>query len=102
MRFQKKSIDYQINMEAFHEMDECVPMTKSERDALRNWAKKGYDIDSNPWELTDSDGWPMNYLQAYRIKNGYNSGPWDYWKGPDDKPFWDMARSSIIHLENTK
>lgn len=36
MRFDKKSTNYQINMFAFHEMDECVPMTKSERDNLRS------------------------------------------------------------------
>ena len=81
MRFEKKSIDYQLNMEAFYEMDECVPMTKSERNALRSWVKQGNDIETNPWEFADSDGWPLNYLQAYRLKHGYSSGPWDYWKG---------------------
>ena len=49
MRYQKKSIDYQINMEAFHEMDDCVPMTKLERDALRHWVRKGFDLETNPW-----------------------------------------------------
>lgn len=77
MKFQKKSIDYQLNMETFNEMDECVPMTKSERDALRQWVKQGYDIETNPWEIVDSDGGPLNYLQAYRLRNGYSSGPWD-------------------------
>ena len=81
MRYPKKSIDYQINMEAFHEMDDCVPMTKPERDALRQWVRKGFDLESNPWNYEDIDGMPLNYLQAYRLEFGYSSGPWDNWKG---------------------
>lgn len=100
MRFQKKSLDYQLNMEAFHEMDECVPMTKSERDALRSWAQKGNDIETNPWEFADSDGWPLNYLQAYRLKHGYSSGPWDDWRGKDDCPNWANTTKCFLPDED--
>lgn len=37
----------------------------------------------------DSDGMPLNYLQAFRIRFGYSSGPWDYWKGSDTQLLWD-------------
>ena len=92
MRFDKRSAEYQINMEAFREMDIYVPMTRDERIALRSWAKKGYDVETNPWNYADCDGWPLNYLQAYRLKNGYSSGPWDYWKGPEDQWYWDREK----------
>ena len=45
MRYRKGSYDYSFNMEAFHDMDRTVPMTKPERDALRSWVKAGHDID---------------------------------------------------------
>lgn len=89
MIYDKKSIDYQINMEAFREMEEVVPMTRSERSSAREWVKRGHELDSNPWDYRDSDGMPMNYLQAYRLYYGYSSGPWDSWRGPDAQPFWD-------------
>lgn len=69
MKYDKKSCDYQVNMEAFHEMDKCVPMTKPERDALRIWVKKGYDLDTNPW---------------------------DYWKGPEHQTYWDDTLKYFI------
>jgi hypothetical protein len=100
MRFLKHSIDYQINMEAFHEMEDCVPMTRKERSALCSWVKQGYDIETNPWEFTDSDGWPLNYLRAYRLHHGYSSGPWDEWRGPEDEMMWDISTKSIIPGEN--
>lgn len=100
MRYEKKSDDYVINMEAFHEMDEVVPMTKPERDALRNWVKKGYDIETNPWDYHDSDDYPLNYLQAYRLKYGYSSGPWDYWKGPDTQSYWDDEHKCFISKDD--
>lgn len=96
MRYDKHSIDYQINMETFHEMNECVPMTNPERTALRNWIKKGYDFNTNPWDFLDSDGLPLNYLQAYRLKFGYSSGPWDYWKGPENQLYWDEIKKQLI------
>ncbi|MDO4978488.1 MAG: hypothetical protein Q4E53_14660 [Eubacteriales bacterium] len=99
MKYQKKSLDYQLNMEAFHEMDEHIPMIKSERDALRSWVKQGHDIDSNPWNLTDNLDGPLNYLHAYRIKNGYPSGPWDDWERPGDRRCWDLSRKSFYTKE---
>ena len=72
MRFDRKSADYQANMEAFEDMDLYIPMTRTERNALRSWARRGYDVETNPWGYTDCDGWPLNYLQAYRLKNGYS------------------------------
>lgn len=100
MRFDKRSAEYQTNMEAFHEMDIYVPMTRDERIALRSWAKKGYDVETNPWNYADCDGWPLNYLQAYRLKNGYSSGPWDYWKGPEQQPQWDNITGCFIPNED--
>ena len=100
MTFEKNSFDYHMNMEAFREMDELIPMTRSERDALRIWVKNGHDIETNPWNLSDSDGWPLNYLQAHRIKNGYSSGPWDDWKGSDHQTLWYPSKKSIILLED--
>ena len=75
MIYDKKSIDYQINKEALREMEEDVPMTLHERESIRKWVKHGHEIDSNPWDYYDSDGYMMNYLQAYRIRFGYSSGP---------------------------
>lgn len=100
MRYDKKSIDYQINLEALREMEECVPMTKRERDAIRIWVKKGYDLDSNPWNYLDADGMPLNYLQAYRLHYGYSSGPWDFWKGPDTQTYWDDTLKCFIPIED--
>lgn len=40
MMYDKKSIIYQINLEALHEMEECVPMMLDERKNLREWARK--------------------------------------------------------------
>jgi len=89
MIFDKNSIDYQINIFTFHEMEDCVPMTRPERYALRYWVRSGHDVESNPWDYRDSDGMMLNYLQAYRIHNGYSSGPWDCWRGPEPLLLWD-------------
>lgn len=80
--YKKHSFEYEMNMESFHYLDRYCPMTKPERDALRNWVKGGHDVDENPWGLKDSGQDPMSYLQAYRYRYGYSYGPWDYWKGP--------------------
>ncbi len=82
MMHDKHSIDYQINLYALHEMEEVVPMTLHERNHLRSWVRSGHEIDSNPWNYLDSDGMPLNYLQAFRLEFGYTAGPWDAWKGP--------------------
>ena len=100
MRFGRNSADYQDNMEAFYEMDIFIPMTRDERMALRSWARRGYDVNTNPWDYTDCDGWPLNYLQAYRLKNGYSSGPWDYWRGAAEQPLWDDTAKCFIPEED--
>ena len=80
MIYTRDSIDYHVNLESLHEMEECVPMTLSERNAIRLWAKIGHDIDSNPWKMYESDGHSMNYLKALRIRRGSSHGPWDSWE----------------------
>lgn len=100
MRFDRKSADYQVNMEAFHEMDIYIPMTRDERNALRSWAKKGYDVETNPWGYTDCDGLTLNYLQAYRLEYGYSSGPWDYWRGSGQQPLWDDTAKCFVPKED--
>ena len=100
MKYRKNSAEYEVNWEAFHEMSDLIPMTRPERNALRNWTRRGYDVDTNPWNYTDGDGWPLNFLQAYRLKNGYSNGPWDYWKGPDRQPLWDDERDRFIAPED--
>jgi hypothetical protein len=88
MIYDKNSIDYKVNIWSLHEMEEIVPMTLYERKYLRKWVRSGHEIDSNPWGYFDSDGMPLNYLQAYRLKYGYSSGPWDCWTGPENQILW--------------
>lgn len=92
MRYPKNSIDYEMNWESFREMELVVPMTKPERNALYHWVRKGHDIETNPWDIRDCDGEPLNYLRAYRLEHGYSSGPWDNWKGPEYQWYWDEHR----------
>ena len=82
-------IDYQVNLVALEEMEDVVPMTPYERKALRRWVHRGHEVESNPWDYKDADGYQLNYLQAFRLKYGYSSGPWDYWKGPETQGLWD-------------
>ena len=65
----KQSIDYQFNLCALHEMEDVVPMTRSERYMLRNWVRSGHEIESNPW---------------------------DSWKGPDTQPLWCEERKCYV------
>ena len=65
MRVDKDSIDYQVNLVALQEMEEAVPMTLRERRCLRKWVHKGNEVESNPWNYMNSDGMPLNYLQAF-------------------------------------
>jgi len=97
--YDKYSVDYQVNLCALQEMEEFVPMTLQERQYLRKWVRSGHEIDSNPWDFRDSDGMPLNYLQAFRIEYGYSSGPWDYWKGPDLQPLWCEERKCFLHRD---
>lgn len=100
MKIDKKSIDYQINLEALREMEELVPMTLRERKCLRGWVHKGHDVDTNPWNCTDSDGFSLNFLQAFRLEYGYSSGPWDYWKGPDTQLLWDETQKCFLSRDD--
>lgn len=81
MKSAKHTIDYELNMQELREFEEQAPMTLRERAEIRKWVKRGYTIDSNPWHEMDFDDQEMNFLQAYRIHNGYKEGYWDYWKG---------------------
>ena len=81
MRYKKDSIDYEVNLYAFHEMEQVVPMTKDERSDTYEWVHNGHELESNPWHLKDTNGYEHNFLRARRIQKGYNSGPWDLWKG---------------------
>ena len=96
MKPHKNSMDYQLNLLALEEMENLVPMTLHERTCIRKWVKSGHEIESNPWHYLDADGMPLNYLQAFRLKYGYPSGPWNYWKGPDEQFLWDDARQCFI------
>lgn len=100
MKIDKKSIDYQINLEALREMEESVPMTLRERKCLRRWAHKGHDVDTNPWNCTDSDGFPLNFLQTFRLEYGYSNGSWDYWKGSDTQPLWDETLKCFLSKDD--
>ena len=94
--YTKDSIDYQINLCALHEMEDLVPMTRMERFHLRKWVRSGHEIESNPWQYLDSDGIPLNYLEAYRLEYGYSSGPWDNWKGPEHQTYWCSQHNCYI------
>lgn len=96
MIYEQNSFDYQMNKAAFREMIDIVPMTRPERKALRIWVNTGNDLSDNPWNYRDSDGLPMDYLQAYRLRFGYHSGPWDHWKGPDTHICWDETCNRFI------
>ena len=79
----KHSFDYQMNRDEFLCFCEIVPMTVSERIAFSRWTRAGNCIDSNPWGYVDGTDMPMNFLEAYRIRNGYTQGPWDHWHGDE-------------------
>lgn len=96
MKIDKDSMDFHLNMEILHEMEDLVPMTRSERRSLRKWVLQGNEVESNPWDYCDGDGIPLNFLQAFRLHYGYSSGPWDYWKGPYTQLYWDNDRKTFI------
>ena len=64
-------ISRQVNKETLAEMENVIPMLTVERTALRRWVIKGNDPERNPWGYLDEDGWPMNYVEAYRRHKGY-------------------------------
>ena len=96
MIYDKNSIDSQVNLWSLHEMEEVVPMTLYERKYIRRWVRSGHEIESNPWGYRDSDGYLMNYLQAYRMKYGFSSGPWDCWTGPETQTMWCDERKCFL------
>ena len=95
MKYPRDSFEYRINIDALHEMELCVPMTLRERNAIRSWVNKGYELESNAWNSVDEFGDPLNYLQAYRLEFGYSSGPWDNWRGPEDQFYWDEVKNTF-------
>lgn len=81
MRFNKHSLDYEVNLEALHEIEELIPMTLHERECLRGWARSGHPVDSNPWNYCEGDGIQLNYLLAFRLRYGFPSRTWETWVG---------------------
>lgn len=100
MKYPRDSFEYRINLEALREMEECVPMTRSERDAVRKWVHTGHELESNAWNSVDEFGDQLNYLQAYRLEYGYSCGPWDNWRGPDDQIYWNETANRFIPRED--
>ena len=80
MIYAKGSSEYDMNFASLREMEEAIPMTLSERSRLHWWAKRGNDINTNPWKFFEPDGLPMNFLKAFRIQFGAPPGPWDSWE----------------------
>ena len=100
MMHDKKSIDYQLNLLTLEEMEDFVPMTSRERKCLRKWVRKGNDPETNPWNYTDCDGFPLNYLQSFRLEYGYISGSWDYWKGPENQLYWNEDLKCFVSKDD--
>ena len=65
-------IDKQEKLEALYEMERVIPMLEMERKALRRWVSRGNHPEKNPWGYLDEDGWPLNYVEAYRRRKGYS------------------------------
>ena len=80
MKFRKGTPEFEYNMDAMHEMEEFVPMTRSERDRLHDWVWYGNDINTNPWKIFEPDGTSMCFLKALRVRQGCSHGPWDSWE----------------------
>ena len=47
MKFARGTPEFNANMDAYFEMDECVPMTRNERILLRYWVRDSYDIETS-------------------------------------------------------
>ena len=80
MRFANKTLEYYANIDAMREMEQYIPMTRSERDLFYAWVHEGQCVESNPWKICEPDGSSMNFLKALRIRQGYSHGPWDSWE----------------------
>ena len=83
MRFVKGSPEFEYNVDAMHDLEDLVPMTRPERKLLHYWVVFGNDIYTNPWRIFEPDGSPMSFLKALRIRQGYSHGPWDSWEYAD-------------------
>jgi hypothetical protein len=68
---ERDHIDHQLDLICLRDMEEVLLMNLYERKSLRSWVYKGNDPEKNPWGYCDEDGWPMNYLEAYRFHRGY-------------------------------
>ena len=101
MKYDKKSIDYQLNIYNLQEMERVVPMTSLERKCIWGWVKKGHEVESNPWNYKDAYECPLNFLQAYRITYGYSSGPWELWRGLETQGLWDDDLKCFRHHNDT-
>ena len=80
MKYMKGSPEFEFNLDAMHEMEDHIPMTRPERKSLHFWVQHGHDIDTNPWKVFETDGSLMNFLKALRVLQGYPHGPWDSWE----------------------
>ena len=101
MIYEKHTMDYELNLQALREMEDLVPMIRSERSALCRWNRSGHDVDANPWNYCDTDGIQMNYLRAFRIEFGYSSGPWDAWRESGYRPYWDDRLQCFVAQEDS-
>ena len=48
MKYLKGSPEFEYNLDAMHEMEDHIPMTRPERVNLHFWVQHGHDIDTNP------------------------------------------------------
>lgn len=64
---QLSSIEKEYLRDRLREFEDAVPMTQSERKAIRRWVRSGHDINTNPWGYCYGNGWELNYLEALRI-----------------------------------
>jgi len=73
MHYRKKCdpVDHTADLNTLWEIEEMLPMNSYERKNLRTWVYQGNDPESNPWHYMDKNGWPMDYLEAYRYHHGY-------------------------------
>lgn len=100
MMYDRHSLDYQLNQMTLREMEEIVPMTAPERSRIREWVRNGHPLGTNPWDYSDEEGYPLNFLQAFRLHYGCPSGPWDYWKGPETQALWDDDMKCFRHRDD--
>ena len=97
MKFANETTEYYANIDTMREMEQYIPMTRSERDLFYEWVHQGHSVDSNPWKILEPDGSPMNFLKALRIRQGYSHGPWDSWEYADciapENPGFSVCRT---------